>query len=207
MNQDVYRIGKCFSHRDCVIKITCKTSPLVSICLSDDLFFVFLSGIFKRWRLRQDWSAQWLMPTSIVWQVHFRTQWVYDFLVFFTFWFGCWSSDRLCSQGIWLAQPKSRVEHNAQNRQQAPFHFFFFCCFGLLNIKSVPREVCEYAQQDSWALYSISLWTYLSARSGRVLHRKEDSPFWRHPWLYRKACTVIWRVFCASSFQAIVATQ
>lgn len=125
MNQDVYRIGKCFSHRDCVIKITCKTSPLVSICLSDDLFFVFLSGIFKRWRLRQDWSAQWLMPTSIVWQVHFRTQWVYDFLVFFTFWFGCWSSDRLCSQGIWLAQPKSRVEHNAQNRQQAPFHFCF----------------------------------------------------------------------------------
>lgn len=47
MNQDVYRIGKCFSHRDCVITITCKTSLLVSIFLSHD-DIVFLPGVFER---------------------------------------------------------------------------------------------------------------------------------------------------------------
>lgn len=187
MNQDVYRIGKCFSHRDCVIKITCKTSPLVSICRSNDLFFVFLSGIFKRWHLRQDWSAQWLMPPSIVWQVHFRTQWVYDFLVFYI---GLDADAPIVcvhKESDWLGT-KSIAEHNAQNRQQASFHFLLF----LLYIKSVPGKVCEYAQQDSWALYLIPFalmggyCTY-----GRVLHWKEDSLFWRHLWLYLKACTII----------------
>lgn len=49
MNQDVYRIRKCFSHRDCVIKITSKASQPETILLSiTTLFFVSLSGIFKR---------------------------------------------------------------------------------------------------------------------------------------------------------------
>lgn len=95
--------------------------------------------------------------------MHFRTQWVYDFLVFYIL--------------VWMLKPRLfvftrnltgsgiKVEWNITlktgSRPRSIFSLF------LLYIKSVPREVCEYAQQDSWALYSISLCTYLSARCGR----------------------------------------
>lgn len=43
------KIRKCFSHRDCVIKITSKASQPDTISLSiTALFFVSLSGMFKR---------------------------------------------------------------------------------------------------------------------------------------------------------------
>lgn len=57
MNQDVYRIEKCFTHTDCVIEIT------ASSFLSGRKVVPSLSFLeHRRGNIRQNWSAQWSMP-------------------------------------------------------------------------------------------------------------------------------------------------
>lgn len=111
MNQDVYRIGKCFSHRDCVIKITCKTSLLVSIFLSQD-DIVFLSGIFKRWHKAGLVSA---MIDALALSGKCTSGPNKSRFTRFTFWFGC-CAPIICvyKESDWLGT-KCRVDSNAQN--------------------------------------------------------------------------------------------
>lgn len=112
----------------------------------------------------------------------------------------------LCLQGIWLLGTKCRVDRNAQNTSSP----CSICRYLLLLFPSPlhqisPSTFSECALQDSRVLLLYSFCTYWSAQRGRVLHLKEDVLFWRHQWLYLKACTVIQWVFCALSLHAIVA--
>lgn len=132
MNQDVYRIGKCFSHRDCVIKITCKTSLLVS----PFAFWWWHWALYSRGGLRQDWSAPRLMPqrylgSALQDPASLQSPWFY-ILVWML------RSNSLCLQGMRLLGTKCRVDPNAQKQTFLVPFLGIYCCFGLLYIKSVP---------------------------------------------------------------------
>lgn len=179
MNQDVYRIGKCFSRRDCVIKITCKTSLLVSLFDDDVVLCFFQEAVY----IRQDWSAPRLMPQHLSGKCTSGPN--KSTILGFTFWFGCYAPI-VCWQGMWLLGTKCRVDHNAQKCAFLVLFLGMCCCFSLLYIKSVPVRFlnvhCRTAECFYWLLFRSLECTALKGLKG---------VFWRHRWLYLKACTVI----------------
>lgn len=113
------------------------------------LFFVFLSGIFKRWYKVGLFSAM-IDSLALSGKCTSGPRKSKIFLVYILFWM--LFSIRFRSQGIWLLWTKCRVNHNAQYTSSPCSRFRDLLLFQSPLHQISPSKVSECALQDSIVL-------------------------------------------------------
>lgn len=170
-------------------------SPVKHLCLFQSfflmmtLFFVFLSGIFKR-RHKAG-----LVSAMIDALQHYLESALQDPISLqfpcFTFWFGC-HAPIVCvhKESDWLGTT-CRVDHNAHNTSKPSSGFRGFLLFQSPLRQISPRKVSLCALQDSRVLLQVPIALIGVHKVGRYCIERRVILFRRHRWLNLKACTII----------------